>query len=114
MRRKVEDAKDIMHEELLRRYAQKMIDIEVEQERKRKLSELDKLVKGEAENQLELAQTSENLIKVQNDLKNAFKIATVSVLLLLSLGVIDKFQFLILFLSCSLQFPRKVKREKKT
>ncbi|XP_046856981.1 trichohyalin-like [Xenia sp. Carnegie-2017] len=78
VRKKVEDAKDIMHEELLRRYAQKMVDIEVEQERKRKLSELDKLVKGEAENQLELAQTSENLIKVQNDLKNAFKIATKS------------------------------------
>ena len=78
-RQKVEEAKDIMHTELLRRSAQKIVDVEVEKERKRKLEELEKMMRGEGENEMEFAKTSENLSKVQNDLKNAFKIATVSI-----------------------------------
>lgn len=77
-RKKVEDAKDIMHAELLRRSAQKIVDVEVEKERKRKLEELEKLMRGEGENEMEIAKTSENLTIVQNDLKNAFKTAAVS------------------------------------
>ncbi|CAB3996117.1 Hypothetical predicted protein [Paramuricea clavata] len=77
-RQKVEEAKDIMHAELLRRSAQKTVDAEVEKERKRKLEELEKMMRGEGENEMEIAKTSENLSKVQNDLKNAFKIATKS------------------------------------
>ncbi len=79
-RLKVEDAKEIMHAELLRKSAQKIVDVEVEKERIRKLEELEKMVRGEGENEMEIAQTSENLSKVQNDLKNAFKISTVSIL----------------------------------
>lgn len=67
-----------MHAELLRRSAQKIVLAETEKERKRKLEELERLVRGEAENENEIAQTSENLSKVQNDLKNSFKIAAVS------------------------------------
>ena len=68
-----------MHEELLRRSAQKIVDVEVEKERKRKLEELEKMMRGEGENEMEIVKTSENLSKVQNDLKNAFRIAVVSV-----------------------------------
>ena len=67
-----------MHAELLRRSAKKTIEADVENERKRKLDELEKMMRGEVENEIEFAQTSDNLSKVQNDLKNAFKIANVS------------------------------------
>lgn len=68
-----------MHAELLRRSAQKVVDVEIEKERKRKLEELEKMMRGEGENEMEIAKTNEILSKVQCDLKNAFKIATVSV-----------------------------------
>lgn len=78
-RQKVEEAKEIMHAELLRRSAQKIVDKEVEKERKRKLEELEKMMRGEGEDEAEIAKASDNLTKVQNDLKNAFKVAAVSV-----------------------------------
>ena len=67
-----------MHEELLRRSAQRIVGKEVESERKRKLGEMEKMTKGEAEHEMEMAQTNENLSKLQLDLKNAFKIMNVS------------------------------------
>ena len=67
-----------MHAELLRRSAQKVVDEEVERERKRKMEELEKMVKGEGAHEMEIAKTNENLTQVQNDLKNAFRMSSVS------------------------------------
>ena len=78
LRHKVEDAKEIMHGELLRRTALKIVEKEVVKERKRKLEEVDKMIKGEAENEVELAETNEKMSKVHLGLKSAFKILTVS------------------------------------
>lgn len=76
LRHKVEDAKEIMHGELLRRTALKIVEKEVVKERKRKLEEVDKMIKGEAENEVELAETNEKMSKVHLGLKSAFKILT--------------------------------------
>lgn len=80
-RRTVETTKNTMHEELLRNMARRKAREEFEKERERKIKEMEKLTETMSEEGIAMAETNDRLSHVHVDLKNAFKMMRVRILL---------------------------------